>query len=77
MYRVNSQTIFLAAGGVDTMTSKDRMVLSDRLVGFNVTWARGYKTFFMLNSTEHELFTAHKCSNVNNCWHFTIYEREK
>ena len=22
---------------------------------------RGYKTFFMLNSTEHELFPAHKC----------------
>ena len=23
--------------------------------------ARGYKTFFMLNSTEHEIFPAHKC----------------
>ena len=22
---------------------------------------RGYKTFFMLNSTEHEFFPAHKC----------------
>ena len=22
---------------------------------------RGYKTFFMLNSTEHEIYTAHKC----------------
>ena len=22
---------------------------------------RGYKTFFMLNSTEHEIFPAHKC----------------
>ena len=24
-------------------------------------WSRGYKTFFMLNSTEHEIFPAHKC----------------
>ena len=35
-----------------------------------------YKTFFVLNSTEHELFPAHKCENANNCWHFNIYERE-
>ena len=25
------------------------------------TWPRGYKAFFMLNSTEHEIYTAHKC----------------
>ena len=25
------------------------------------TGPRGYKTFFMLNSTEHENFPAHKC----------------
>ena len=24
-------------------------------------WPRGYKTFSMLNSTEHEIFPAHKC----------------
>ena len=24
-------------------------------------WPRGYKTFFMLNSTEHENFPARKC----------------
>ena len=35
------------------------------------------KTFFMLNSTEHENFPAHKCENANNCWHFNIYEWEK
>ena len=23
--------------------------------------ARGYKTFFVLNSTEHEIYPAHKC----------------
>ena len=27
----------------------------------NKAWARGYKTFFMLNSTEHGIFPAHKC----------------
>ena len=25
------------------------------------SWARGYKTFFVLNSTEHEIYPAHKC----------------
>ena len=24
-------------------------------------WPRGYNTFFMLNSTEHEIFPSHKC----------------
>ena len=37
---------------------------------------QGYNTFFMLNSTEHEIFPAHKCENANNCWHFNSYERE-
>ena len=27
----------------------------------NPIWPRGYKTFFMLNSAEHEIFPAHKC----------------
>ena len=27
--------------------------------------ARGYKTFFMLNSAEHEFFPAYKCENAN------------
>ena len=27
----------------------------------NTTWSRGYKTFFMLNSVEHEIFPAHQC----------------
>ena len=26
-----------------------------------LTRARGYKTFFMLNSIEHEIFPAHRC----------------
>ena len=31
------------------------------------------KLFFMLNSTEHKIYPAHKCLNANNCWHFNIY----
>ena len=34
---------------------------------------RGYKTFFILNSAEHEIYPAHKCQNANNCWHLNIY----
>ena len=33
---------------------------ADRLA-ISLTWPRGYKTFFMLNSAEHEIFAAHKC----------------
>ena len=36
-----------------------------------MTRPEGYKTFFMLNSAEHENFPAHKCYNAN------IYEQEK
>ena len=28
-------------------------------------WPRGYKTFFMLNSVEHEILNAHKYKNIN------------
>ena len=28
------------------------------------TWARGYKTFLMLNSAEHEILNAHKYKNI-------------
>ena len=31
----------------------------------------GYKTFFMLNSAEHEIFPANKYENANNSWHFS------
>ena len=34
-------------------------------------WTQFYKTFFMLNSSEHEFFLAHKYKNAN------IYEQEK
>ena len=35
----------------------------------------GYKTFFMLNSAEHEIFSANKYENVNNSWHFHFYKQ--
>ena len=39
----------------------------------NLIRARGYKTFFMLNSAEHEIFSANKYENANKNWHFHIY----
>ena len=36
--------------------------------------ARSYKTF-MLNSAEHEMFSANKYENANNSWHFHIYQQ--
>ena len=30
------------------------------------TWARGYKTFFMLNSAENEICSVYKKLNTNN-----------
>ena len=30
------------------------------LKALSSTWPRGYKTFFMLNSTEHEISLGHK-----------------
>ena len=29
----------------------------------------------MLNSAEHEIFSANKYENANNCWHFHIYKQ--
>ena len=33
-------------------------------------WPRGYKTFFVLNSAEHEIFPANKSQITNNCKFF-------
>ena len=33
-------------------------------------WPRGYKTFFKLNSAEHEIFPANKSQITNNCKFF-------
>ena len=37
------------------------------------SWHRDYKTFFILNSAEHEIFSANKYEKSNNRWHFHIY----
>ena len=31
---------------------------------YSPVWPRGYKTFFMLNSVEHEILNAHKYKNI-------------
>ena len=40
-------------------------------------WPQGFKTFFILNSADYEIYPAHKCYNANNCCHFNIYQRDK
>ena len=35
--------------------------------------SQGYKTYFMLNSADHEFLSANKYENANNSWHFHIY----
>ena len=43
------------------------------IVRYAESWPRGYETFFMLNSAEHEIFSANKYENAKNSWHFYIY----
>ena len=40
-------------------------------------WPQGYKTLFMLNSAEHEIFSANKYENANSSWHFHIHLQRK
>ena len=35
------------------------------------TWARVYKTFFKLNSSEHEILNAHKYKSIKKFLHFS------
>ena len=37
--------------------------------------SRGYETFFMLSSVEHEQFSANKYENANKSLHFHIYQQ--
>ena len=41
------------------------------------TRPRGYKTFSVLSSAEHEIFLADKYENTNFCWHFHIDKYRK
>ena len=36
------------------------------------SWARGYKTFFMLNSVEHKILYAHKYKDITKFSFFQI-----
>ena len=41
------------------------MIFSIQLLGeMYKSWPRGYKTFFVLNSVEHEILNAHKYKNI-------------
>ena len=40
-------------------------------------WPRGYKTFYMLNPAEREIFSANKCENVNKYLLFSYLLAEK
>ena len=52
-------------------------IYSNALSNYFIAWNQtGHTTFFMLNSNEHEIYPAHTCLNVNNCWHFNIYEQD-
>ena len=35
------------------------------------------RTRIMLTSTKHAIYLAHKCKNVNKCWHFNLYKHGK
>ena len=69
--------------GWEDFTSSEDQTRSARSVGQRLThwatgapWPLGYKTFSMLNSTEFDIFPAHKCWNANKCLHVNIYERK-
>ena len=40
-------------------------------------WARGYKTFFMLNLAEHEIFNAHKYKNIKKFSFFSDSDKPR
>ena len=49
---------------IDFQSLKPQLSYLLNVYGINFVstiWPQGYKTFFMLNSTEHEIFPAHKC----------------
>ena len=42
----------------------------------SVTTPKGYKISFMLNQTEHDIYTAHEYQNANNGWQININEQD-
>ena len=49
---------------LNTMLHFQRYCLQKLCQFFIETMSRGYKTFFMLNSIEHEILNAHKYKNI-------------
>ena len=70
--RVDCTVLYIAVGSFSIFAHAVSIILISVK-----NWPRGYKTFFMLNSVEHEIFPAQKYENAKNCWHFNSYEREK
>ena len=53
--------------------SRLRVALTLKAILRRIFQVRGYKTFFMLNSAEHEIFFANNNENASKSWHFHIY----
>ena len=63
-------------GNVSKVLFDIRVTLSyqcSRYRELTVYWLRGYKTFYMLNSVEHEILNAHKCTNIRK---FSIFQAQ-
>ena len=45
----------------------------ENIMLINLPWPRGYKTFFMLNSIEHEILNAHEYENIKK---FSIFQAQ-
>ena len=46
-----------------TIRIQGATTITGRITG-SLSWPRGYKTFFVLNSVEHEILNAHKYKNI-------------
>ena len=61
---MNIQTPTIPIVGILTFMSRINFMLSrvehEKLNNLEA-WPHGYKTFFMLNSAEHEIYPTHKC----------------
>ena len=59
--------------GILTLMSRKKSYSAElSMIFYNLeTRPRGYKTFFMLNSIEHEILTAHKYKKYQEILHFS------
>ena len=59
IFGLHSKDIY-KLGQKKTYVCNDLEMPDDNLCMY-ANWPRGYKTFFKLNSVEHEIFLAHQC----------------